>query len=272
MRSAETSAREALIIGRRRDDRFRGAVSHYLLGLALAVRGVKDHAEAALRRSLRIWTAQRDRRSQGQLSGFLAEVALWRGDPATARPLADRAWELAAVQRLERDFIRAARLQGTAALYLAGSGDLEIADERLHHALTRARACNLVEQELPALIALAELHRRRGQSETARELLQDVWDPAERGPYPLRHVDGLNVLAQIERDADNPDAAVAAATKVCELAWCDGPPFAYHWGLEAARKHLTRLGAAEPELPPFDESQFDPLPEVEINPAGEFAG
>jgi hypothetical protein len=65
--------------------------------------------------------------------------------------------------------------------------------------------------------------------------------------------------------------ARAAGTKAFRRAWCDGPPFAYHWGLEAARKHLTRLGAAEPVLPPFDESQFDPLPEVEINPPDEFA-
>ena len=86
------------------------------------------------------------------------------------------------------------------------------------------------------------------------------------------HADGLNVLAQIERDAGNPEAATAAATKAFELAWCDGPPFAYHRGLEAARKHLSELGAAEPELPAFDESKFDPMPDVEINPPDEFAG
>ncbi|MFH1923279.1 MAG: hypothetical protein ABIP48_25740, partial [Planctomycetota bacterium] len=159
-----------------------------------------------------------------------------------------------------------------AALYLAGPGDLDIANERLHHALTRARACDLVEQELPALIALSELHRRRGEAKTAREVLEDVWDPAERGPYPMLHADGLNLLAQIERDAGNSQAAVEAATQAFELAWCDGPPFAYHWGLEAARKHLAELGAPEPDLPPFDESKFDPMPQVEINPADEFAG
>jgi hypothetical protein len=99
--------------------------------------------------------------------------------------------------------------------------------------------------------------------------LEDVWDLAERGPYPLLHADALNVLAQIERDAGNRDAAVAAATKAFRLAWCDGPPFAYHWGLEAARKHLTELGAPEPDLPPFDESKHEPMPEVEIDPPDE---
>jgi hypothetical protein len=54
------------------------------------------------------------------------------------------------------------------------------------------------------------------------------------------------------------------------LAWCDGPPFAYHWGLEAARKYLAELGAPEPPMPPFDESKYEPLPEVEIDPENEF--
>lgn len=270
VRSSETSAREGLIIDCKRDDRFREGVGLYWLGLALAARGATADAEAALRRALRIRAARDERQGEGVVNCILAEVALWRGDPAGARPLADRAWELGAVKRHEADFIRAARLQGTAALLLAGPGDLDVADGRLHHALTRARACNLVAEELPALVALSELHRRRGEPETARELLEDVWDPAERGPYPMFHADGRNLLARIERDAGNDQAAVAAATRAFELAWCDGPPFAYHWGLEAARKHLAELGAPEPDLPPFDESKFDPMPEVEINPADEF--
>ena len=65
-------------------------------------------------------------------------------------------------------------------------------------------------------------------------------------------------------------AAVDAATKAYQLAWCDGPPFAYHWGLEKAKRHLKELGAPEPEMPPFDESKFEPMPEVEIDPHDEF--
>ena len=104
----------------------------------------------------------------------------------------------------------------------------------------------------------------------AREFLDDVWEAAERGPYPLIHADACNVLAQIERDAGNQAKAVEAATKAYRLAWCDGPPFAYHWGLERARGHLRELGAEEPEMPPFDASKFEPMPEVEIDPEDEF--
>jgi hypothetical protein len=129
---------------------------------------------------------------------------------------------------------------------------------------------NLAEEELPALVALAELRRRQSTLEVAREFVDDIWEGAERGPYPLIHADACNVLAQIERDAGNEASAVEAATRAYRLAWCDGPPFAYHWGLEAARKHLRELGAAEPEMSPFDESKFEPMPEVEIDPEDEF--
>ena len=40
----------------------------------------------------------------------------------------------------------------------------------------------------------------------------------------------------IERDAGDDDDAVLAAADAYNLAWCDGPPFVYHWGLERARQ------------------------------------
>jgi hypothetical protein len=33
---------------------------------------------------------------------------------------------------------------------------------------------------------------------------------------------------------------------------------------------LREFGAGEPKLPAFDESKFEPMPEVEIDPADEF--
>ncbi|MEM8557456.1 MAG: DUF4062 domain-containing protein [Bacteroidota bacterium] len=267
LQAAEASPRAALAIARELTDRFREGQSLYFVGVALAMRGRSDEATVALQRSLRIWQAREHRQGEGVVSACLAETILQRGDAAAAQPLADRAWTLAHVRRHESDFIRAARLQGTAALQL---GDLELAHDRLQHALARARAVSLVEEELPTLVVLAEWHRQQGEPEKAREMLADVWDPAEVGPYPLFHADALNVLAQIERDAGNTDAAVEAATQAYKLAWCDGPPYAYHWGLEKAKAHLTALGAPEPDLPPFDESQHEPMPEVELNPEDEF--
>jgi tetratricopeptide (TPR) repeat protein len=210
---------------------------------------------------------QRDRHSEGLYSAYLCQRHLWLWQPGEALPLAQRAWELAYVDRVEVDFIRAAQMQGKASL---GLGNLATAEERLQHALTRARTVSYVEQELPALTALAELHRQRKEYSAARERLDDVWAPAERGPYVLWHADALNVLAQLERDLGHGDAAVAAATQAYRLAWCDGPPYAYHYGLTNARKLLQELGAPEPQLPPFDAAKFPPMPDVELNPRDEF--
>jgi tetratricopeptide (TPR) repeat protein len=264
LRESEAAARRALSITRELKNAFQEAVSLEWLGLTLAAAGEASGVQAALLRSLQMFRALVHTQAEGRLNAYLAQRALWIGAAGEARPLAERAWELARNRKYEGDFILAARLQGEAAL---GLNDLATADERLHHALTRARAVNHVEEELPALTGLAELRRRQGDPRAAREFLDDVWEPAERGPYPLLHADALNVLAQIERDAGNLEAAIAAATKAYRVAWCDGPPYAYHWGLEAAKKHLAALGAPEPtDLPPFDESKFEPMPQIEIDP------
>jgi tetratricopeptide (TPR) repeat protein len=264
---SEIAARRGLVIAYEQYDRFKEAAALRFLGLTLATRNIKNKSESALRRSLQIYVAQSNDQAQGYINSDLAQRALWLCKFALSLSFANRAWDLAQVQKLEADFIRAAQRQGESAL---GLNDFTTADERLHHALTRARKVNLVEEELSALVALAELQRRQGDVRAARESLDDVWEAAERGPYTLIHADACNVLAQIERDESNQEKTVEAATRAYRLAWCDGPPFAYHWGLEKARKHLRELGATEPEMPPFDASKFEPMPEVEIDPEDKF--
>jgi len=267
LRESEGVLRQALVINRGLRDRSQEAVSLQWLGLTLTAKREIKGSESTLRRSRDLFIEQNQSQSEGVVNAFLAQRAIWFQEYAKALAFAGRAWELAKIDRLVRDFIRAARAQGEAAL---GLDDLDMADERLHHALTRARAVNLVEEEFSALIALSELHRRRRDEKAAREFLDDVWEYAERGPYRLLYADALNVLAQIERDAGNKEKAIEAATKAYELAWCDGPPYAYHWGLIKAQKHLEELGAPLPEMPPFDETKFEPMPEVEIDPEDEF--
>ncbi|MDQ1590549.1 MAG: hypothetical protein QOG71_1176 [Pyrinomonadaceae bacterium] len=260
---SETAARRSLIITRAHPKRRLESNNLSWLGLALAARGRKQESAVALERSLRAAL------KSGAYKPYdhQAMRALWIGEFEAAKDLASKALSYSQSERYERGEIRASRLHGEAVLNLSV---LATADEQLHHALTRARMVNLVEEELPALVALAELRRRQGNEKAARELLDDVWEAAERGPYPLFHADARNVLAQIERDAGNEAAAVEAAERAYRLAWCDGPPFAYHWGLEKARRHLRELGAPEPLMPVFDASKFEPMPEVEIDPEDDF--
>jgi len=228
--------------------------------------GDRALSRVALGRGQRLFAKRVATQSEGVVIAYLAERLLRLRDFAAASALADQAWKIGIAQRNERDCIRAALSQGQAAL---GLSDFERADERLHLALTRARAVNIVELELPAFIAIAALESQQGHLAGARARLNEVWDAAARGPYPLHQADAYNVLADIERAEGNTQAAMEAATRAYQAAWCDGPPYAYHWGLEKAKAHLTALNAPEPEMPVFDASAFEPLPEVEINPHDE---
>lgn len=256
LQKSVNAAERALEIGRKRKDRFREAVSLHRLGSAMAATIHKEKSKVFLQKSILIWIEKQDEQGEAYVNPDLSQHALWKNDLSAAHECANLAWEKAHVQRFEADFIRAACRQGQAALALskeaptsaAAKALADEADERLHHALARARAINLVEEELQTLIALAELRRLQGKPEESHALLDDVWEAAERGPYPLFHTDACNVLCQLERDAGNLPAAIEAATQAYRLAWCDGPPWAYHYGLENAKKHLRELSAPEPEM------------------------
>jgi len=266
LRQAICDAWQALLLSRNMERAFEEGMGLHNLGELLNTIGNHSLGWVALNRSITIFTESGDTQYEGVAVAALAERALWVGDIANGNIEADRAWKLAAILRFERDFIRAAILQGQAA---RRQDNVKRADERLHHALTRARASNMVEFELPTLIALAELDLQRDRLHEARTLLEEVWEAAERGRYPLHLADAYNVLVAIANAQADKLAATDAATKAYKAAWCDGPPYAYHWGLQRAKAHLAALGAPEPAMPPFDESNFPPLPEVEINPKDE---
>ena len=85
---------------------------------------------------------------------------------------------------------------------------------------------------------------------------------SERGRHSLLHAFARNELVEIETHDKNLPAAVEAATLAYQLAWCDGRPFAYDYGLRTARAHLQALGAPEPEMPPYDASKHEPIEEI----------
>jgi hypothetical protein len=172
---------------------------------------------------------------------------LWTGDPARALAVAETAGRVVHDHPLALNSMQGSRLQGMAHLAL---GALDAAAERLHVALTAAWTHNHVEEALLTLVPLAELHRRRSEVEHAREVLDLVWEPAVRGPYWLCQADAPTVLARLEWEAGQSAEAIAA-TCAYALAWCDGPPFAHHWGLTAAREFLLAWGASCPVLPSF---------------------
>ncbi len=265
LREAEQCARQALLICRESGYKSQESPILRQLGRVLAARGETGQAKIALRRSLRT-VFRTGESSIAAAKAFLAQLNLWSGDADTAWSLAYSILESSDVDSTGQHLSRAEQLCGTAALSL---NQLGTAEDYLERALIKARQDSLAEKELRASIELAELQRRLGNLRAARELLDDALELLERSSYALIYADALNALAQIERDEGNREKSVEAARGAYRKAWCDGPPFAYHWGLEKARKHLRQLGAGEPVLPGFDESKFEPMPEVEIDPADE---
>jgi tetratricopeptide (TPR) repeat protein len=227
-------------------DQWSRGLSHLGLGVVFSVRGMLGEARILL--DIAATLLGDTGRAIVMPEIHLARCALWEGDYHTARSLADNAWERAIKSRGQLNVVQAATLQGAAAQRL---GDSAGAHQLLRNALLLARTANLAGAEMPIMIELAEWHRREAEPEAARALLKDLQDAAERGPYQLYQADGMNVLAEIERNQGNRDAAIAAATAAFRLAWCDGPTFAYRYGLENARTHLAAVHVDEPtDLPP----------------------
>lgn len=233
------------------------------LGFARAARGHTNDSDQAFKQSVALSTISGVPISPYE--GYML-LTLWDGQFELGSTLAQQAETFYEQHRYERRRIHAHWIHGLVMLAL---DRFQEAEEYLYQALLQARSLNQIGEEIPTRIWFAELRRRQGNTEAARELLNEVWEPAERGSFRLYLADAYNVLAQIEYDAGNTTSAITAANKAYERAWCDGPPFAYHWGLQKAKAMLATLNAPEPSLPPFDPAGREPIPHVEIVPSEE---
>ncbi|MBI5960370.1 MAG: DUF4062 domain-containing protein, partial [Chloroflexi bacterium] len=189
--AAEVSARRAYQTSQELNDQMWVGDSLKWLSAVLDVRGAMDEAGVALKRAYDIFTDQQHEPLLSATGARLAQHLLWLGDYQAAAATVDRVWEWSVRVKNEHDRTRAARLQGEAAFRL---GDFDTANRLLPDVLLRARTASLMEEELPALITLAELAIQQHEPDKAREYLNSVWELAERGPYPLFHADALNLL------------------------------------------------------------------------------
>ncbi|MCC6975072.1 MAG: hypothetical protein IT322_13800 [Anaerolineae bacterium] len=265
---AFSMANRAVLIARTGGDPLGEALTLQFVGLARQAVGKMDDAQQSFERSVRILKSLKNFQLEGVCHSHLAGLWVALGKPEQAHQEADQAWELAAHAGFEGDFVRAARAQGMAAL---ASSEIEAAEERLTHALTRARAAHMTDQELHTLVGLAEVRRRQGDWGGAKALLNDLWESADRGPYRLYHADAYNLLAQIDLDAGQKEPAQKAALAAYYLSWCDGAPYAYQAGLTSARMALRMLQCPEPDdLIPFDKQIESGMLNLVINPKDDF--
>jgi tetratricopeptide (TPR) repeat protein len=260
---------KAYLIARRYDQSLREARVLRALGITLSSVGRLFAAGRILDQARQEFDEMEEGHWVGATLNQIAQCVLWAGDPAACVNMAKEARALIDIARCEHCLMVTQRVEGLAMLEL---GDFNAADKRLLTVLHVANKVLLREQEFHALVGLAKLRVHEGEYEAARDFLDALWDAVEDGPCQLIHSDACNVLAWIERNMGDHAKAVEAATRAYRLAWCDGPPFAYHWGLTAARRHLEELGAPEPEMPSFDASRFEPIPSIGIDLNDELHG
>lgn len=277
-REAAAIALRGLEVIRGRGEHLKEAVNLYWLGMGLAHRGEANDSETALQRSLRIFSAKAARQSEGAVNAFLAQRALWLGLNEEALVSANKAISIG--RALEEDdghadlhgalkvLVAGLRMKGEAMVKLG-----EPAEGRrfLSSALKQARAIEFIEEELPALRCLATDAKNQRQFALSHEYLKQTWDLAERGDFRVYNADSHNTLARLEMEQKNIIQAVKAARKAFELSWCDGPPYTYHLGSSEASAILAELAAAPPNLAQFDDSLYEPLINIEINPPDEFS-
>ena len=276
-RDAEAMGMHGLIMQREVGSRLKEAINLYWLGMGLAHRGVADgRPEIAMHRAIRICRSLLAERSVAIVNCFLAQHFLWLGQPENALQYIEQARDCALSLEQSRHhnlnevvmvLCACARMRGEVALY---AGDYTLAQERLNYAMQRCKDIDFVEEILPALRVLAEMARRQNHCQQARNYLQQTWQLAQRGPFPLYNSDSYNTLARIELSEGNRDAAYKAATTAYTLAWCDGPPYAYQRGLDEALEIMQALNQTAPALPAYDSSNYEPIPDVELNPDDEF--
>ena len=259
----DRALRRALQLTRANKDELKESIRLHTIGQLTTLTGECGLAALALARSGLYWHNTNNDQWLSVVAADQSQLHGFQGEFRPAQDWADHAWRLAETEKVARDFMRASLAQGRAGL---GLDDLTTAEERLLYCLNFARETGVVESELPALIALGELALKKKEPDTARKYLNDVWDMAAAAPYPIQLADAHNLLARIEMSEGNKDAAIAAATAAYKQAWCDGPPFAYHWGLEAAKRLLDEWGAPHPDMPAFDDRDHTPLTAAEINP------
>jgi tetratricopeptide (TPR) repeat protein len=274
---SELLARKGLKIIRERGEFLREAVNLYWLGMGLAHRGESELSEIALQRSLRIFEKKFATQAEGVVHAFLAQRALWLGNYDEAYVAANKAFEIG--DSLEKDENHA-DLHGavkilTAALRMKGEalvlqGNLSDGEGFLQRALLHAREIEFVEEELPALRALALKALQINELDVAKEYLQQTWRLAERGQFLLYNADSYNILARVELAYGNREKAIIAAKHAFDLSICDGIPFAYQRGLDDAKTHLILLESAITAIPACKRIQIQQLSERDINLKDEF--
>ena len=258
---ADRCARESHALDKKLQSPYDESCSLHVISL---IAGTCEHqglAVAALNHSEFIKKQQAT--SQGLCRSFLlrAQQAVWNENVPEAIIWSREAKQLADRTGTQIDSIQAFRVAGTAALL---AGDVEHAEEYLHHALNLAQVRHLVEESLAASVAVGHFYLKTGSGKKAREILEVTLDQAQRRHFRLIQADALNCLAEFHLIEKTPKVAAEFVKSAFQAAWCDGPPYTYIVGIKKSRHILRLLEQPEPTGEGSPSSPLETLREVTI--------
>jgi tetratricopeptide (TPR) repeat protein len=197
LESAESNMRLSIDLCKKVKVEFQDAVGHSERGLLIAYQGNFYESEKELTKVLELLIKQRAVQSECVVWAYRALRALLMFDAEQALRSAKKARELADVEKVERDIIRAEWLLGAG--YLAKS-DLKEAEKYLNEALVRDRRINLVEMEPDILLEMAKLRFAKKRKQEAFQLAKEALAIADRCEYRLKQADIHNFLAEFYID------------------------------------------------------------------------
>jgi tetratricopeptide (TPR) repeat protein len=225
-------------------------LGHQELGLLYSYKGKFDNSLVELREALSFFR---------EIDELQAECVVWQyhclrkllaGNPEFVLIAARAAHTLAnqvgdRYVPVKHDLLRIHWLLGRAQVAKASQEgrqkdhkDKYMAEAKGHltESLAGCRRSNLVELEPDVLLARARWHRANGDTERARESVEQARVIAERCGYRLKQAEIHNFLARMALDEGNKPVAKQQAEIAEKYALCDGPGYCYKPALEEARR------------------------------------
>ena len=204
-----------------------------VLGYCLSLMGVLDKPPKLFEKALEIEIEHDHIQAQCINWAYRSIRSLLMSNVEEALRSAQKARELADVEKVERDIIRAEWLLGAAYIL---KGNLVEAEKHLTEALTRDRKINLVELEPAILLEFAKLRFKENHKEEALKFAVEALQIADRCEYRLKQADIHNFLAEFYLDAGELEKAREHGEMAKERAECG-----YKHALEKAEKMLDEI-------------------------------
>ena len=231
--AAESNLRRRIEICREIKAELQKAFGHSELGRLLAYRGKFDESEKELISALKLFTKLYEVQAQCVVWAYRSIRSLLMSNIEEALISAKKARELADVENVEKDVIRAEYLLGAAHLL---KGNFVEAEKHLTEALTRDRKINLVELEPDILLEFAKLRFKQDHKREALKFADEALQIADRCEYRLKQADIHNFLAEFYLDTGDLEKAREHGEIAKGRAECG-----YRPALEKAEKMLDEI-------------------------------